>query len=154
MNHEGVKKIESQTDLYGANFDRIIFSGANYSAMKSERFSVSARFKSFKYSFAGIVSFFRKEHNSWIHFAATIAVFVLSWAVGVTKTEMIALVIVIGIVWTAEIFNTCIERIMDFISPKTDPDIKIIKDLASAAVLMSAIAALVTGLIVFIPKFI
>ena len=138
----------------GSNFDPLIFAGSNHSAMKSERFSVQSRLRSFRYSFDGIKSFFKKEHNSWIHFASTIMVFIVSWIVGVTKTEMIALVIVIGIVWTAEIFNTCVERIMDFISTKPDPEIKIIKDLASAAVLVSAIAAFVTGLMIFIPKFI
>lgn len=147
---ENLDKIQR---TYGSNFDPFIFTGSKHSAMKSQQFSVQSRLKSFRYSFEGMVSFFKKEHNSWIHFAATFAVFILSWIVGVTKTEMLALVIVIGIVWTAEIFNTCIERIMDFISTKPDPEIKIIKDLASAAVLVSAIAAFVTGLIIFIPKF-
>jgi diacylglycerol kinase (ATP) len=121
--------------------------------MKPQQFSMHARIKSFRFAFEGISRFFVKEHNSWIHFAATLAVFILAWSTGVTKTELIALVIVIALVWMAEMFNTCIEHIMDFISTKTDPDIKFIKDLASGAVLVAAIAAVLTGLIIFIPKF-
>jgi diacylglycerol kinase (ATP) len=53
----------------------------------------------------------------------------------------------------AEIFNTAIEKIMDFVSPELHPEIKLIKDLAAAGVLLAAFTALVTGAIVFIPKF-
>ncbi|RZK46376.1 MAG: diacylglycerol kinase family protein [Pedobacter sp.] len=55
--------------------------------------------------------------------------------------------------WVAEIFNTCIERIMDHTSPERHPDVKFIKDLASGGVLIAAITAVIVGLIIFIPKF-
>jgi diacylglycerol kinase (ATP) len=66
---------------------------------------------------------------------------------------MIALVIVIGLVWVAEIFNTAIEKIMDLISPSYHPEVKLIKDLAAAAVLTTAFIAVIAGAIIFIPKF-
>jgi diacylglycerol kinase (ATP) len=122
--------------------------------MKDEQFSFRARANSFKFSYEGLKGFFRREHNSWIHFVATVAVFVLAAIVGVDKTELLALVFAIGFVWVAEIFNTCIERIMDHTSPAIHPDVKFIKDLASGGVLVAAITAVVVGLIVFIPKFI
>jgi len=121
--------------------------------MKPQSFSVQARLKSFQYSFEGIAQFFKREHNSWLHFAATVAVIITASVVGVTKTELLAIVFAIGFVWVAEMFNTCIEHIMDFISTKTDPEIRFIKDLASGAVLVSGITALIVGLIIFIPKF-
>jgi diacylglycerol kinase len=120
--------------------------------MREERFSLRARVRSFKFSFDGLGAFFRREHNSWIHFVATLVTLGFSFWVGVTKTELIAIVFAIGFVWVAEIFNTCIERIMDFISTERHPDIKFIKDLASAAVLIAAIIAVVVALIIFIPK--
>jgi diacylglycerol kinase len=55
-------------------------------------------------------------------------------------------------VWVAEIFNTAIEKTMDFISRERHPQIKLIKDLAAAAVLVTAFSALITGAIIFIPK--
>jgi diacylglycerol kinase (ATP) len=57
------------------------------------------------------------------------------------------------LVWVAEIFNTVIEQVMDFISPTYHPQVAFIKDLAAGAVLISAVIAAITGLIVFIPKF-
>ena len=121
--------------------------------MKSQGFSIRARVRSFRFAMAGISSFFLREHNAWLHFMATIAVFILAALVGVTKTELLALVFAIGFVWVAEMFNTCIERVMDFVSVKQDAEIKFIKDLAAGAVLTAAITALIVGLVVFIPKF-
>jgi diacylglycerol kinase (ATP) len=121
--------------------------------MKDEKFSIASRLRSFKFSFDGLAAFFLKEHNSWLHFIATVAILVLSAYTGVTKTELLAIVFAIGFVWVAEIFNTCIERVMDYISVERHPDIKFIKDLASGAVLIAAITAFVVALIIFIPKF-
>jgi diacylglycerol kinase (ATP) len=121
--------------------------------MKSqEDFSIRARVRSFRFALEGIAAFFQSEHNAWLHFMATVAVFTLATLVGVTKTEWLALVFAIAFVWVAEIFNTCIERIMDFISDQRHKEIKLIKDLAAGAVLIAAITALVVGAVVFIPK--
>jgi diacylglycerol kinase (ATP) len=117
-----------------------------------EGFSIRARVRSFRYALEGIAAFFQSEHNAWLHFMATIAVFTLATLVGVTKTEWLALVFAIGFVWVAEMFNTCIERVMDFVSDQRHKEIKFIKDLAAGAVLVAAITALVVGAVVFIPK--
>lgn len=121
--------------------------------MKNEKFSIRARIRSFRFSFEGLAAFIKREHNSWIHFVATIAVIVFAYYMQVSKTEMIAIVFAIGFVWVAEIFNTCIERVMDFISVEKHEDIKFIKDLASGGVLIAAITAVIVALIIFIPKF-
>jgi len=121
--------------------------------MKSQGFSIRARLRSFRFAMEGISSFFLREHNAWLHFMATVAVFILAALVRVTKTELLALIFAIGFVWVAEMFNTCIERVMDFVSVKQDSEIKFIKDLAAGAVLTAAITALIVGLVIFIPKF-
>jgi diacylglycerol kinase (ATP) len=121
--------------------------------MKTKEFSLRARAGSFRFALQGIRRFFQREHNAWIHLAATIGVFVAAAIFGVTRSEIISLIIVTGLVWVAEIFNTAIEKIMDFISVKRHPQIKVIKDLAAAAVLVSALIALLTGAFIFIPKF-
>ena len=120
--------------------------------MKSQGFSFRSRIKSFRYAMEGISKFFLAEHNAWLHLIATIAVFILAAVVGVTKNELLALVFAIGFVWVAEMFNTCIERVMDFVSDQRNSDIKFIKDLAAGAVLTAAITALAVGAVVFIPK--
>jgi diacylglycerol kinase len=121
--------------------------------MKSRSFSFRERANSFRFAWNGIYKFFVQEHNARIHLAATIIVFIATGYFRISRSEMILLIIVTGFVWTAEIFNTAIEKIMDFISPEYHPEVKCIKDLAAAAVLVAAFIALVTGAFIFIPKF-
>lgn len=121
--------------------------------MKTNQFSFRKRAASFRFAFRGIISFFREEHNAQIHLAGTIAVAVVAWRLNVSLPETVWLIIVTGFVWAAELFNTAIERIMDFVSPGYHPDVKLIKNLSAAAVLFAALTAIVTGAIIFIPKF-
>ena len=119
---------------------------------KNKPFSLRARVRSFRYAFEGLKNFISIEHNAWLHLIATVAVIILAIITNVSKLEWIALVIVIGSVWVAELFNTAVEKIMDFISIEQNPEIKIIKDLSAAAVLVAAITAFITGCFIFIPK--
>ena len=116
------------------------------------RFSWKARLKSFSYAGAGYRALFRTEHNAWIHFTLTVAAVVAGIVLRVSREEWIALVIAFGLVWMAEIFNTCLEKVMDFLTEERHPQIKIIKDLAAAAVLTAAIVAFLVGLLIFIPR--
>ncbi|MFV0376206.1 MAG: diacylglycerol kinase family protein [Mangrovibacterium sp.] len=65
---------------------------------------------------------------------------------------MDGLVLTIALVLALEIVNSAIENIADFISPGQHPQIKKIKDLSVAAVLVGAVAALIVGLLLFVPK--
>ncbi|WP_385895030.1 diacylglycerol kinase family protein [Terrimonas alba] len=121
--------------------------------MKQGTISFRSRLNSFGFAARGILKFFQQEPNAWIHLVATIAVFTSSVYFGISGFELLALIIVTGFVWVAEMFNTVIERVMDFISPAYHTQVAFIKDLAAGAVLVSAIIAAITGLIVFIPKF-
>ncbi|MFL5787394.1 MAG: diacylglycerol kinase family protein [Flavisolibacter sp.] len=116
------------------------------------RFSVKARVKSFVFAWAGIIRFFRTEHNAQIHLAATIIVSGLCLYFKTTKSETLAIVFVIALVWITEMINTSIEKAMDFVSPQRDLRIKTIKDLSAGAVLVAAIVSVIVGGIIFIPK--
>jgi diacylglycerol kinase (ATP) len=120
--------------------------------MTNKSFSCRSRLLSIRYALNGLWKFFQQEHNAWVHLAATILVFALALYFHVRGGEMLALVVVIGMVWVAEAFNTVIERIMDMVSPQRHPAAAFIKDLSAGAVLLSALTAIITGAIVFIPK--
>ena len=121
--------------------------------MKSNNyFSLRARGQSFRYAYEGIVSFFTTQHNAIIHFCFTIVAFVAALVFRISLNELIALVIVVGFVWFAEIFNTAVEAIMDHLSPQKHSTVKYIKDVSAAAVLVAAITAFVVGSIIFLPK--
>jgi len=119
---------------------------------EQKKFSIRARGKSIYYSFEGLFALFRGEHNMWIHLLATIVVIALAVLLRVNSVEFAILFLAMGMVWSSEIFNSAIEKIMDFITEEKKPQIKFIKDIAAAAVLVSALAALVTGCFIFIPK--
>ena len=120
--------------------------------MKNQKFSALQRLKSFTYAFNGLKILLREEHNARIHFVIAVSVTIAGFALKISALEWIAIVIAIGFVITTEIINSAIENIADFISPEKHEMIKKIKDLAAAGVLVSALTALTTGLIIFLPK--
>ena len=81
-----------------------------------------------------------------------ILVGICGWYFRLSATEWLWIVSVSGLVIMAELFNTAIEVLVDLVSPEIHPKAKIVKDLASAAVLVAAIVAAIVGLIIFIPK--
>jgi diacylglycerol kinase (ATP) len=121
--------------------------------MNEKKFSVHNRLKAVGFAFEGVIYFFRKEHNAWIHATAAMVVLMAAYLVHVSATELIAILLAIGLVWVAEIINSSIETVMDHLSPEIHPAVKVVKDLAAAAVLIAAIIALIIGFIIFIPKF-
>lgn len=112
---------------------------------------ISKRLASFGYAFNGIAAFLRSEPHARIHAVATVVVVAAGCWYKVTPTEWILLVIVMATVWITEMLNTVIEKIMDHLSPAYHPKVKWIKDVAAGAVLVAAIAAAITGALIFIP---
>lgn len=120
--------------------------------MEQKKFSLTRQIKNFNYAFAGIKNLIISEHNARIHLIATITIIILSFTLQISKTEWLAIFFVTGLVWVTEMINTCIEKIMDFISTEKKPAIAFIKDVSAGAVLVAAFTALITGLLIFIPK--
>ncbi len=120
--------------------------------MDTNRFSIKRRLKSFRYAFSGLRVLVKEEHNARIHLFATVCVIVMGVLFRISCTEWVAVSLAIGLVFGMEAVNSAVENICDFVCPERDARIKKIKDLAAAAVLLSAIAALAVGLFIFIPK--
>ena len=120
--------------------------------MKFQKFSLKKRFKSFNYAFNGLKTILKEEHNARIHLIAAICAITASIIFKISTDEWIVIILVIGFVFAMEIVNTAIENIADFLSTDIDERIRKIKDLSAAATLVSAIVALIAGLIIFLPK--
>lgn len=119
---------------------------------EKQTFSWKARAQSFVYAWDGFKALMRTEHNAYIHLVAAVMVLIAGFVLNISRMEFMILVIVISMVIVAEIFNTALEKAMDFISLEIHPQIKLVKDLASAAVSLAALAAIIVGGIIFIPK--
>jgi diacylglycerol kinase len=118
----------------------------------NNKFSVSDRLKSIGYAWDGLKIMLIEEHNFRVHLFVLISVILASFALHIDKNEWLTILLATGFVFSMEIMNTAIENLSDFITDERNAAIKKIKDLSAAAVLVSAIIAIVAGLIIFLPK--
>ncbi|MFA6177898.1 MAG: diacylglycerol kinase family protein [Candidatus Paceibacterota bacterium] len=83
---------------------------------------------------------------------AIILVIILGFYLHVSISEWISLVFAIGFVVVSEAFNTAIEIDIDLTSPEYHPFARDTKDVAAAAVVLSALVSVIVGFIIFLPK--
>lgn len=118
----------------------------------TERFSIAARLRSFRYSANGIVFTLRTQHNAWIHAVFTVVVVVAGWWLGVSADDWRWLVVAIVLVWAAEALNTAIEYVCDVVSPEHHASVEKAKDIGAGAVLVCAVGAAVIGVLTLWPN--
>ncbi len=109
--------------------------------------------KSFRYAIKGLVKTFREEQNLKIQtFFAAMAI-IIGIAVGLPAERWMVLLLVIALVLLMEIVNSALERVSDVLKPRINSYVKEIKDIMAAAVMLSAVTAIIVGLIIFWPYF-
>ncbi len=109
--------------------------------------------RSFGFAGQGILDLVRQENNARMHLLVAVGVVAAGCWVGLSTTEWALIVMQIGLVLATEGVNTAIEKLADRVTTARDPLIRSAKDLASGAVLLVAIMAVVVGLLIFVPKF-
>lgn len=107
--------------------------------------------RSLGYACNGIYLFFRRERNGQIQGSVAALVIVAGLVLRVSRMEWVVLLLCIAVVISLEMLNSSVERICNMYTTDFHPAIKIIKDLAAAAVLWAALLSLMIGLIIFIP---
>ena len=105
-----------------------------------------------RYAITGLRIAWREESNFRFEVACAVLVILLAFFLDLPQSEFLIVIFAIGFILTAEAFNTALEELCDKFQPTHDPHIARIKDLAAAAVFISAITALVIGLIIFTPR--
>lgn len=114
---------------------------------------INKRSQSFNHAFNGLRVLFDETPNALIHLIAAAIAVALGFLFGISGGEWLAIIIVIGLVLSMEAMNSALERVSDYVCHKEyHPLIKKAKDLAAAAVLITALAALAVGIIIFLPK--
>ena len=104
---------------------------------------------SFNYAFEGIIHVLRTQRNMRIHFMVAAGVLIAAVAIGVTRMELIALLLAIAFVMFAEMINTAIEGAVDVSTTSFDPNAKLAKDIAAGAVLIATVTAVAVGYLIF-----
>lgn len=107
--------------------------------------------KSLSCAMRGLMHIIRNEKNFQNEIVISFLVIIAMFYFNVTRTETVALVIVIAGVLIMELLNTVVERVVDILKPRIHPYARLIKDLMAAIVLISAIFSVIIGLIIFLP---
>ena len=107
--------------------------------------------KSLITAFYGVVFVVRVERNARLHLLIAVAALITGILLGVSNAELAAIFFAIILVFTSEIVNTALEKTLDLIEPKHNSQVRIIKDIAAGAVLVTAIGAAAIGIAIFLP---
>lgn len=106
---------------------------------------------SFGHAWRGVRYVVKHEKNARIHLVFAIGVLALGLILRLTSGDLAAILLAVIIVFFAEIMNTAFERTLDIVEPNHHPIVKLIKDMAAGAVLVTAIAAVAIGIVIFTP---
>lgn len=100
----------------------------------------------------GLRHAFTYEANFRIHVAIALIVFGLAFLFKLPITQWLSLVGVISLVLVLELVNTALEKLLDAIHPRLHATVGLVKDVMAGAVLVAALAAVVVGSLIFIPR--
>ncbi|WAA11493.1 diacylglycerol kinase family protein [Fervidibacillus halotolerans] len=109
---------------------------------------------SFRFAINGFYLAFKREQNLKIHILATFIVVFFGFYFRISSIEWTILILTIGGMISAELMNTAIERTVDLVEEKFHPVAKQAKDIAASACLVYAIASVLIGCIIFLPKIV
>ena len=107
--------------------------------------------RSFHYALKGLFLIFKEEQSFRVQVAAAAIVAVVMFVLPVRNWEKVALILVMSWVLVLELINSILERMADMIKPRVHLGVEAVKDIMAAAVLIASLAAVIIGLIIFIP---
>jgi diacylglycerol kinase len=110
--------------------------------------------KVFEAAINGIIHCFRTELNFRIQLLAAFVAVLLGFIFNISQTQLLIVILCCMIVLALELVNTSIENLCDLVSKDFHPVIKIVKDTAAGAVLVSSIGSAIAGAIIFAPLII
>lgn len=89
------------------------------------------------------------QRNLKFHFFVSFCVLLLALVLRVPRTDVLFLLMAITLVVMAELMNTALEKAVDLAMPTRHPVAKTAKDVAAAAVFVTAVFAVAVGSVVF-----
>lgn len=113
---------------------------------------LKGRWNSLGYALRGAIYLIRTEHSIMVQLTIGILVTIAGFYFKLSTWEWVAQTFAIGLVLACEGLNTAIEKLCDFIKPEKDARIGRIKDIAAGGVTFAALAAVIVGLIIYLPK--
>lgn len=115
---------------------------------------LTGRLKSVRFAWRGAVLLVKSEHSVMTQFGIAIALIVAGFYFQISASEWMMQIMATGLVLAVEGLNTALEKLCDFVHPGYHQKIGAIKDLSAGAVMFAALAAIVVGCIIYIPKIV
>ena len=112
---------------------------------------IKKRIKGLIIAISGMFFLLKNEDSIKVQSLFFLLFIFLGYYFEITKNEWIIHIILIGFILTAEALNTVAEKICDFINPKYDDRIKLIKDISAGAVSFAVISSLIVLFIIYYP---
>ena len=108
---------------------------------------------SLEFALTGIFTAFKEEKNMRSHVLSALAAIIAGLIFRISATEWLFLLLSIFLVIAFEIMNSAVENVVDLASDyHFSMRAKNAKDMAAGAVLVVSGFAVITGLIIFLPK--
>ena len=117
--------------------------------------SRSSFLNSLKVAFLGIFTVIKSERNIKIHLSIALLVVLAGFTLGLSQIEWAVIVLLIFTILSAEVFNSATENICNLVKDKLSLgylETKCARDMSAGAVLLLAIASVIIGLLIFLPK--
>lgn len=139
---------ESRADGRGCCSERLVRTAADSRTCGEGRFPLLCAFQC---AARGIAYAFCSQRNLKIQLAIGVLAVGAGAALGISRAEWLAIVLVIMVVAVAEVVNTAVESVTDLASPAWHELARAAKDAGAGAVLLASIGSAIVGLIVFVP---
>ena len=110
--------------------------------------------KRFRYAIRGLAVAFRTEQSFRIQVTAMFLAAVLTFWLRPPRVEVLILILVTALVLVLELVNSIFERVVDLLKPRIHHYVEEVKDMMAASVLVASFAALVLGIVIFLPLLI
>ncbi len=107
--------------------------------------------RSFRYASKGLVQVFREEQNFRLQILVALGVLILALYLQIRIIEIIFLILVIIIVLVLELINSIFERLIDILKPRLHPDVRAVKDIMAATVLIASVGSVIIAVFIFWP---
>jgi diacylglycerol kinase len=106
-------------------------------------------FHAFANATDGVFHAFLEQPNFRIQLGIAVVAILAALALRFDSIQWVTLMLTIGFVLAAELFNTCLEHVVDLIMPESHPLARSAKHAGAAAVLAASVAAAVVGVLLY-----
>lgn len=108
--------------------------------------------ESFRFAWQGLRLAFRTQRNLRIDLLVAVLAIGTGWVLQLPPGELALVVGAAAAVIAAELFNSALEALVDLVQAQADPLARRAKDMAAAAVLITALGAAAVGGLLFLPR--